>query len=111
MASLPNKPCAYPGCRALVRGASRCEAHPYQRKPRQSDPFYSSGKWRGLRAVFLKRHPLCAVCGAQAEHVDHVLSRKQAPELELEWENLRALCRPCHTKKTNQVDGAGWANQ
>lgn len=101
------RPCTYPGCRALVRGASRCDAHPYVRAAREPDPFLSTGRWRGLRAVYLKRHPLC-VCGKPATHVDHILSRKQAPDLALEWSNLQGLCVSCHTRKTNEVDGSGW---
>ena len=75
---------------------------------READPFLWSGQWRGLRAVYLKRHPYCVVCGAPAKHVDHIASRKQAPSLALEWSNLQALCVSCHTKKTNRHDGAGW---
>ena len=50
--------------------------------------------------MYLKRHPLCVHCGAQAAHVDHIVSRQAAPELALEWANLQGLCVPCHTRKT-----------
>ena len=108
MPSAPSRPCTYPGCRALVRGASRCSAHPYARVKGEYDAFYSSPAWRKLRAVFIRRHPLCAACGGPAKHVDHVLARKDAPHLELEWANLQALCVSCHAKKTVALDGAGW---
>ena len=111
MAIASFRPCTFPGCNAIVRGASRCEKHPYVRTQRRPDPFLDTGRWRGLRAAFLKKHPLCVVCGAEAKHVDHIVSRKQAPELALEWSNLAAMCIPCHTKKTNAQDGAGWVRK
>ena len=102
------RPCTHPGCRALVRGESRCPSHPYLRSARIPDAFLQTGRWRGLRAVYLKRHPLCVHCGAPAAHVDHIVSRQVAPALALEWSNLQGLCVPCHTRKTNAQDGAGW---
>lgn len=66
--------------------------------------FYKSGPWRRLRAAFLAEHPLCVDCRktgrlTPAEHVHHLLERKDRPDLALEWDNLQALCPPCHNRK------------
>jgi 5-methylcytosine-specific restriction protein A len=63
--------------------------------------FYASTRWRRLRAVFLRSHPLCAECQRKglltaAAHVHHKEERKDRPELALDWANLEALCQPCH---------------
>lgn len=62
--------------------------------------------WRKLRLWFLREHPLCAVCGRPAEHVDHV--RPKPPDWpEYDQDNLQALCASCHSKKTAQEKGIG----
>lgn len=63
-------------------------------------------KWRFVRAKFLRAHPNCA-CGAAATDVDHVLPLASGGTHA--WSNLRALCRPCHSRKTATVDG-GFGN-
>ena len=54
--------------------------------------------WRKLRAAVLREHPLCALCRtATATEVDH---RDDDPTNN-ERSNLSALCKPCHSRKTN----------
>src|SRR5262245_14213722 len=68
--------------------------------------FYASARWRKLRHSFLMAHPFCALCsrpgsaGVEAEHVHHKIDRRVNPELELDWDNLEALCESCHSKVT-----------
>jgi 5-methylcytosine-specific restriction protein A len=57
-----------------------------------------------LRLMILRRNPLCAECYkagriVAAEHVHHVIERKQRPELALDPSNLQALCAPCHNRQ------------
>jgi 5-methylcytosine-specific restriction endonuclease McrA len=70
----------------------------------------AGGNSRKLRAMFLRRHPLCAdpfeMHGGRpvvATEVDHIqpLSRGGGHE----WENLQALCKSCHSKKTARETG------
>jgi 5-methylcytosine-specific restriction protein A len=75
----------------------------YERAPaRQEDKnFYSSTRWRKLRASYLASHPLCESCQVKgittfAEHVHHRHARKTHPHLALDWVNLKAVCPPCH---------------
>ena len=79
--------------------ASKCYARTESR--RKDNSFYSSAPWRKLRAAFLASNPLCVDCLKQgrttaAEHVHHVQERKLRPDLALDWDNLEALCEPCH---------------
>ncbi len=62
--------------------------------------------WRKLRAVQLRREPLCVECTKQgkvtpANTVDHIDGNT--------WNNnssnLQSMCVSCHTIKTNRCDG------
>lgn len=105
MALRPLQVCTYPGCRALVR-ASRCEQHTRKRPAKQgTDPFYLSAAWRALRAQHIAASPLCLDCldagrTEPAVIVDHVVERRDRPDLELDPSNLRSLCFRCHSAKT-----------
>jgi 5-methylcytosine-specific restriction endonuclease McrA len=79
-------------------------------KPRRrTDGFYQTARWRKLRRYVLSRDPLCRdPFGEHAEwsevvsatEVDHIVPRGVRPELELSLENLQALCKCCHGRKT-----------
>ena len=86
--------------------------------PRYSDPFYSSGRWRKLRNVFMARpeNAVCRICkesGAvvPASVVDHIRPRQVEPSLELDTSNLQALCIACHNRKTSNDIRAGNAGR
>ena len=58
--------------------------------------------WRKLRAVVLRESPLCALRRtAMATEVDH---RDDDPTNN-DRANLSALCKPCHSRKTNADRG------
>lgn len=59
--------------------------------------------WRRLRGMVLAQSPLCARCQAPAAEVDHVLPKSKGGTDHLE--NLQALCRLCHNRKTYHEDG------
>jgi hypothetical protein len=66
--------------------------------------FYQSHAWKTIRYAALKRaNGFCVCCGAKGVtlHVDHVIPRSKAPELELEIENLQVLCSDCNEGKGN----------
>ncbi len=79
-------------------------------KPRRrTDGFYQTARWKKLRRYALSREPLCRdPFGEHAEwgevvsatEVDHIAPRRVRPELELLLENLQALCKRCHSRKT-----------
>lgn len=113
MPSMPARPCSQAGCpNRAIPGSSRCEVHAKKRK-RESERRRPSaakrgydGKWRRIRAAYLRKHPNCVVCDEPATTVDHIISRRDGGTDR--WENLQALCHRHHNQKTNQFDGGGW---
>lgn len=69
--------------------------------------------WRRCRAAYLAAHPLCECddCGGgsirvtPAEVVDHIRPVAEAPELRLDWSNLRAMSKRCHDRRTAREQG------
>jgi 5-methylcytosine-specific restriction protein A len=103
----PPHPCPEPGCPALVQGRGRCPAHQRERDQRIDERRGSSTArgygyaWQQLRLHMLRDEPLCRMCKAEgrvtaATEVDHVdgNSRNNARE------NLRPLCKSCHSRRT-----------
>jgi 5-methylcytosine-specific restriction endonuclease McrA len=78
----------------------------YERQsPRQTDKdFYRSTRWLRLRDLVRAEEPLCRECRAKGlvvatEAIDHILDRKERPDLALDRENLQGLCKGCHNAK------------
>lgn len=85
-------------------GATR----PKRREPDHRPSPHARGygaTWERLRRMVLRSNPLCAECGALANEVDHVVSRRAGGK-DIE-SNLRALCKSCHSRKTMRVDRWG----
>lgn len=66
-------------------------------------------RWKALRAAYLREHPLCEQCLIDggyiraAVDVHHKLPVEASTYAEMErrcydWNNLMALCVPCHVK-------------
>lgn len=73
---------------------------------------YDDPAWRTLSAAFLKAHPFCQssrhrfpVITPGAVVVDHVDGRGPGGPHGMDPDWLQALCRPCHSAKTNTHDG------
>ena len=64
----------------------------------------ASMAWRRVRAAVLARDRCCVSCGAPAEEVDHIRPVVMGGGDELE--NLRALCRQCHSIVTAALNTA-----
>ena len=125
MPSKPMKPCATPGCSALVRGKAHCPPHQeladarraehlkkvhasYNQKRDDSDQFYKSQAWQRFRTAYIQAHPLCVECQRYgrvkaAVIVDHIIPFKKAPERALDESNMRSLCRACHNRVGERV--------
>jgi 5-methylcytosine-specific restriction protein A len=126
----PFKPCASPGCREPVRDTPRCPLHTTQRATEKRKQARAYDKRRGSPAsrgydarwsAFSKwwrqtREPLCRECRGEgrrkaAEVVDHIRpwqsgsTPAEQERLKYAPENLRALCVPCHNRKTAERDG------
>lgn len=56
--------------------------------------------WRKLRKLYLAKHPMCEHCRVlPACDVDHIKPLSDGGK-RLSEDNLQALCRGCHVKKT-----------
>ena len=65
--------------------------------------------WRKTRLAYLQTQPLCEAClrwgrVTPAYDVDHVTPLSMGGA-RLDFDNLRALCRRCHNKKTHGRGG------
>ena len=73
-------------------------------------------RWQRLRIAYLAQHPLCecdenggAGCGRPALIVDHRTPHNGDEALLYDWDNLQAMTKACHDRKTAARDG-GFGN-
>jgi 5-methylcytosine-specific restriction protein A len=120
MPTKAKRGCSYPGCTALVAIGSRCEKHQRQanqtrwqrenaNRPSPSAQGYDA-RWRQIRLIHLRTHPLCVACSRQgltvaATEVDHILPLAQGGTHAAD--NLQSLCKSCHSRKT-ATESLGW---
>lgn len=79
--------------------------------------FYGSTKWRNLRLAILERdHYECQWCKAEGRlttqydsilEVDHIKELETNPELAIDPDNLRTLCKDCHNKRHDRMNYRG----
>lgn len=67
--------------------------------------FYNKRSWRKLSRRQLAAEPLCRHCRRRgqltpATVADHIIPRKDRPDLALDPDNLQSLCKPCHQRKS-----------
>jgi 5-methylcytosine-specific restriction protein A len=121
-----QKPCAQPGCPALVPGGqNRCALHAKTARTRSDAQRGTSAQrgydaaWQSLRLVQLRAHPLCQCEDCQegakrltvATVVDHIEAIEERPDLRLDPANLRSMSKPCHDRHTGRTRGWGRARQ
>ena len=108
MPMAPLRPCAAPGCPALV-SAGRCPTHAQAleraRPNRDVRRWYFTAAWRSVRRQVLDEQPLCVECGKQqritpAVDVDHIVPYEGDYGRFIDRTNLQGLCKLHHTLKT-----------
>jgi len=116
MPTKARRPCRTPGCAGLaVRGGycERCARERERAFDRQRGSSAARGygsRWRKLRLMYLRAHPLCAVCGEPATDVDHIVPRGRGGTDA--GDNLQSLCKPHPGEKpADEVGGRGGANR
>ena len=67
----------------------------------ERNKFYQSSAWRKLRAMYIKRNPLCIECNGVGQVVDHIIPIKSGGE-SLAWDNLQTMCHRCHNVKSGR---------
>lgn len=62
--------------------------------------------WQKLRKEHRRFHPFCEVvgCGRKAQHVDHIQTVAERPDLRLNSGNLQSLCHAHHNRLTRAYD-------
>lgn len=98
------RPCAAPGCPALVRGSRRyCDAHRAERYRRQdarrgtaAERGYGA-EWREIRDRYLAHHPTCERCHRAPSEIAHHIERKADGGSD-DPINLMAVCGVCHAQ-------------
>jgi len=106
MPSQAPRPCAHPGCPALVRGKGRRFCDEHLRRQRQNEDSWRGSaakrgydaEWREFRERYLQDNPACDECGASATVVAHRLHRSDGGSDDID--NLRPLCSTCHNRET-----------
>jgi 5-methylcytosine-specific restriction protein A len=72
---------------------------------------YTKRRWYHLRNAYLATHPLCECgCGHPATVVDHKTPHQGDDALLYAWDNLQAMTKQCHDRKTATHDG-GFGNR
>lgn len=106
----PARPCNQAGCPALVRGASRCQAHTirYQRPSRHSVGL--DNDWARKSKAKIAQTPWCWFCFATTDlTTDHIVPREAGGSDD--DSNLRVLCRTCNSKRAGGRRGVPASEQ
>ena len=117
--SKPKKPCAYPGCPALVAGRY-CEEHArkvnsdYEKFSRDKQTKRRYGRaWKRIRDKYASEHPFCELCFERglAVPVEEIHHKKPLSEGGThDRSNLIALCKSCHSQ-IHAKRGDRWHNR
>jgi 5-methylcytosine-specific restriction protein A len=109
------KPCAYSGCPETIREGRYCDAHKtiagweYNQTRRSADHNKIYGRrWRKIRNLYIAKHPLCEDCLEHGIHIpaDEVHHIRPITRGGTHCEdNLRSLCKSCHTKSRSVFSG------
>ena len=110
--------CRHLGCSGYgMIGTGFCPAHAGEFVPRRpfqgaekttiSSAHYGTTEWRNFTKDYLRRHPVCVLCGNPSQATDHHLM--SAPEMIRQHGGFiyderyyRALCTSCNTKERNR---------
>lgn len=107
--------CTTPGCPTLTDSGQCPDCRAKSERKRGTPQQRGYGKsWAKRRPSYLKRHPVCVLCGGASEVPDHhprsrrelVAARVVNPDAD---EYLRPVCIPCHNAETAKHQPGGWA--
>ena len=111
MARRPGSACRRSGCPGIVHDGVCSTCGPLRKRSRAEHDAkrgtaaqrgYGS-RWRRLRELFLRAHPLCADClrhgrAVAATDVHHLVAKRDGGGDD--ESNLEALCHSCHSRRT-----------
>jgi 5-methylcytosine-specific restriction enzyme A len=120
---MPNSPptaCRYPSCSEHAVEGGYCSKHKQEQPPPKKyvnaawRKLYDTSRWRhptnGLRAVKLRRNPICEDphkmgCHNPSDTVHHVKDHRGDERLFFDYQNLQAVCKACHDPITGSTHG------
>ena len=108
--NLVGKTCRQIGCPQICYDQTGyCQGHkslatvPFSKQDRSKLKLYNTSAWKKLRLSVLKSQPICARCKrAPANVVHHIIEARKKPELQLDRNNLEALCSTCHNRESQK---------
>jgi 5-methylcytosine-specific restriction enzyme A len=110
---MPTKPPRLCGCGHRVAPGVLCpcerkavrdrNARHDRKRPSSSARGYTS-KWEAARARFLHRNPLCVICGAPADVVDHKTPHRGDQSLFWDTANWQPMCRHHHNSAKQRIE-------
>ena len=101
---MPHMPKAKPKKWIYRKPKQKQSGNDTRRQRDERDKFYNTTQWRKLRALHLKRNPLCKWCEELGvvkvgKIVDHI-KRIKSGGAPLDISNLQTLCTKCHAIKS-----------
>lgn len=116
LAVKPKLPCNFPGCPELIDDGGYCDKHRllvvkyYDKERDSSNKRGYTAHWRKVRAMKLRRNPLCERCEArgklkEARIVHHIVPIARGGAIH-DMDNLMSVCRSCHDV-LHSVNGEG----
>ena len=87
-----------------MAGKSKCQRHYEPWAGRRGFEGYGRDYLKS-RAITLREEPACRLCGAPSQTVDHIIPVRQGGSHGRE--NLRALCKACHARRSQEQAQAG----
>lgn len=120
MRKKPLKICSRPGCNKTTteRYCAEHKKHYWSEYDKKRGTRTQRGydyAWYKFRKSYIARNPLCVFCKEQgflvsATEIDHIKRLADHPELKYDEINLRALCKPCHSKRTYEEQSKGFGS-
>jgi len=103
---LPTKPCKHCKETQPKHWPYQCKANP--KKPKRIKQIGKGtikyNQWRDsvAKPYLFTQGNFCAICGKASKHldVDHIKKRGSHPQLKMNIDNVRLVCRSCHIKIT-----------
>lgn len=94
-----------PSSPRTFRSAERAKERERFRGSKQSRGY--GGEWERISLAYREAHPVCEICNdAPTDDTDHIVPFKGLDDpLRTAWDNLQAVCRPCHNRKTHWSNG------
>lgn len=109
-----TKVCIKSGCgRTAIPGKDYCQKHiamqsqvqtkkifTSRSKSNQWHYLYESARWRKESKEFLKKYPICFICGKPSRITDHIVPHRGDVTLFWDQSNWQPMCWSCHSRKT-----------